>query len=687
LDHARLQMEDVDSSRVAGSAMSENVVEEEAHDEVQGEVQEDTMRASQCPAIQMEEPEHVNTAESAVSKIVVQEEVQEDTLRASQRPALEDVRELLGSVSNGDTTPDADETGLVMSETVHGAESSNLLTTFTPDTSSPQLDHEGGSDSLKETMSSREDIPGYSLPDLLSPIAPKPSSPTPQLERPFLQISEVEAVVHDTDLPSPSKVEARTISPERVNSNAESAPSLLHAVMPRSTSAAKSRRPKQLLDALSPSGSPQIGTSLLRRESLRRMETPSKKRELRKPKGPKKRDTLSRRDTLQEREILQKVIAETSQDPNPENADLAIVEASAPSSDDLVAKIEQTEHDEQQIGSGTGADEEHTTNDAVTGAESPVPASDDAKAEKDLHRAMEAIEVFEHPTKSDAIDISLPASDVEAEEMKAIDNANEMIAEAELEEASRKTRSGARFSDDTSMLRDFLNRAQASKAAKTPLLSRLDAPNPQTSPRRSPRKALGPRKGNASTPQKLGDIANRPSTPPGMPKAAILDSDDAEEMTATPTSCRRSTRTRLPAPSKAPPGAPSFIPVRRADGTDPVVLQKSQAQEIAMVTRANTRRNKGQSKPPLLALKDVPAGSAELATAKQHAESAKSVGWAERLASYQDPKEQADEVEENKPKVRRMRGLGVVNGTPAPKKSTAVVGTSNGTPARRGRVR
>ena len=129
--------------------------------------------------------------------------------------------------------------------------------------------------------------------------------------------------------------------------------------------------------------------------------------------------------------------------------------------------------------------------------------------------------------------------------------------------------------------------------------------------------------------------------------------------------------------------------MRRADGTDPVVLQKSQAQELAVTTRANTRRNKGQSKPPLLALQDLASESADVAsTAKEGAEKAKSVAWAERLASYQGAKDEADDAEEMRPKVRRLRGLGTVNGTPAAKRRTAVVSTSNGTaaPKRRGRM-
>ncbi len=689
-DHARPQMEDATAGIAADSTVNEDVVQEE-----------------------------------------VLEEVREDTLRASQSPALDDVRELLGSASKLCTSPDDDEASrmdgdeieLRTTETLCGARSIDLREKFTPYDSAPLPDLKEESHLRQGETSSQGEIPRDSLLGSIPPTVPEHSALNTPIEGPSLPVSEAEAVVdnndflsqsklkdattspghtvtHDTEYPSPSQLEGGTIPQEHVVSNAELVPSSSHVATPALASAAKSRRPKQLTDALSPSGSPQIGTSLLRRESLRRKESPTKKRELRK-RSPKKRETLSRRDTLQEREILQKVIAETNEGPNADDADHAVVEAAAPSSDDLIARIEQHEHSVQRINSEKSAVEEQPIEKVVTGAESLISASDGATMETDLHRAMEAIEVFVHPTTSDAKDVSISTSDAEAEETKAIDKANGMIAKAELEEATqtvetvqeqtelpaRKTRSGARFSDDTSMLRDFLNRAQASKAAKIPILSPLEAPKPQDSPRRSPRKALRTRIGDASTPQKLGDIAHRPGTPPGMPKADMLDSDDAEEMTATPTSCRRSTRTRLPAPSKTPPGAPSFIPVRRADGADPVVLQKSQAQELAIVTRANTRRNKGQSRPPLLALKDLPAELAEPDTARQRADVGKSVGWATTLASYQDPKEEADEVKERKPKVRRMKGLGGVNGTPAPKKTTAVVGTSNGTPARRGKVR
>ena len=515
-------------------------------------------------------------------------------------------------------------------------------------------------------------------------------------------LTEAGLVFDQPNLNSSSTPSVRAKTPKRASPRKKPVILSPHAV----TTPGATTTPKLLLSAESlrpdyPGETPQIGTSLLRRESLRRKENPSKNKDARKSKTPKKRDTLQRRDTLQEREILQKVIAETNIDHSDENLDARPIETStllgknsAPRAEDDIGYLGYIAHDspepvlhEEQLAIGT-----------VAGAEAVLPATDETDVEKHLHRAMEAIEVYEHPGIADASQPLVGVTSDDTQGTEALDEANEVLAKTELDDvsqamegtrqqtANQKTRSGARFSDDTSMLKDFLNRAQARKAAQKPLLSAPDAPIPQCSPRRSPRKTHGSQDGHALSPQKRRTIVNRPGTPPGKPKTETLDSEEGEELTAEPASCRRSTRTRLPAPSKAAPGAPSFIPVRRADGTDPVVLQKSQAQELAVTTRANTRRNKGQSKPPLLALQDLATESADVGgTAKQGAETAKCVAWAERLASYQDAKGEAEDAEERRPKVRRLRGLGAVNGTPAAKRRTAVVSTSNGTPAAKGR--
>ena len=469
----------------------------------------------------------------------------------------------------------------------------------------------------------------------------------------------------------------------------------------KSKTPASIRTPKNFCTATdpcgeTPGGSPQIGTSLLRRESLRRKESPHKKGSLQAKKTAKKRDTLQRRDTLQEREILQKVIAEAAPHQTTDSLDHCAIEETVAA--DTAFDVA---HISRPSSIHSNSDKEMMNDTIPSIADTTLPSLQD-DGNKDLHRAIEAIEAYVNPISEEMDGDAQVVSNDDLATKEAIDHANRTIANIEVNEAvqvtedaevqreisKRQTRSAARFSDDTSMLKEFLNRAQAKKAAKRPVLLEPDLPQPQTSPRRSPRKAFGSHDGNASTPQKLRDIANRSGTPPGKPELENPDPDDAVDVNVEPTSCRRSTRTRLPAPSKAPPGAPSFIPVRRADGTDAVVLQKSHSQELAMTTRANTRRNKGQSKPPILALQDLPLEVADTITAAgQQKRQTKSVGWAERLASYSDAKE-TETLEEARPKVRRMKGLGSVNGTPVAKRVTAIVGTSNGTPApkRKGKI-
>lgn len=258
-----------------------------------------------------------------------------------------------------------------------------------------------------------------------------------------------------------------------------------------------------------------------------------------------------------------------------------------------------------------------------------------------------------------------------------------------------KTRSGARFSDDTNMLKDFLSRAQARKLAKdVTLVPVSNAATAATSPRRSQRNALATLDSNSPSPHKPRGLSSHPGTPPNKPRLAEVPREGNDESTTRGSPVRRSTRKRLPAPAKTATGAPSFIPVRRADGTDPVVLQKSVAQELALVTQTNTRRNKGQSRPPAVMLKSLAVEMVEDGTKGGHAlRNCKSVGWDQKLVYYQDGTEAIIDVEsqkeEKRPKARRLRGLGTGNGTPAPKRKTADMLSSNGPPGskRSGRLR
>lgn len=274
------------------------------------------------------------------------------------------------------------------------------------------------------------------------------------------------------------------------------------------------------------------------------------------------------------------------------------------------------------------------------------------------------------------------ADDSEISEAKVEENSK---TTPQTEELGRRTRSATRFSDETKMLKDFVNRVQAEKAAKD-LRILVDVAAPMASPRRSPRKALAEVDKNSPSPQKPHDLVDRPGTPSGDRKLGTIDYDDQDEIAAEQKMCRRSTRTGVFAPSTNAAGAPSFIPVRRADGEAIVPLQTSRAQELATITRANTKRNKGQSKPAKVTLQTLPADASEDAIERPggHGD-ARAVGWDETLVYYQDRSEWKEGEAEKRPKGGRMRKVGATNGTPARKTLVPETDSTNGGSAARGR--
>lgn len=287
------------------------------------------------------------------------------------------------------------------------------------------------------------------------------------------------------------------------------------------------------------------------------------------------------------------------------------------------------------------------------------------------------------------------------------------VSSEQTEQVGKLTRSTPRFSDDTNLLKDFLSRAQAKKAAKE---DQSNVSARMILPRLSPRAALAD---VTLSPPQPTELASRPGTSPVKQQDTLEghgdnnddddDDDDNEEKeegeekgkdkcdngdegeekldgAARETgSCRRSTRTRFFTPAKT--AVITRIPVRRADGTEPIVLQRSEAQALALATRNNTRRNKGQSKPPKLRLKKLPAEAAdEVTIAPSRAErgKGKAVGWDEKLVDYLNPLEW-QEGDERRARVRRLRKLGAVNGTPAPKKAFVELDSSNEDGAPKGR--
>ncbi|KAJ8058079.1 hypothetical protein OCU04_012938 [Sclerotinia nivalis] len=279
--------------------------------------------------------------------------------------------------------------------------------------------------------------------------------------------------------------------------------------------------------------------------------------------------------------------------------------------------------------------------------------------------------------------------------------------------------------DDMDILRQFLTRVKADKAAK----AAAPAPKKRRSLPHSPlRIPLGDiMNAEASSPVQATkeefDVSfpattspsrkSRPATPPS------IDEVDLEAK-----SIRRSGRTRPPVP-KIPLPAPSSIPVRRLgghDGDTTVTLKQSVEKELAALTRVNTRKNKAGAVLPEILLarkadeKDNPAKrQKELKEMfeekvrrekKAQGKTRKTVVWAEEIAQYQtlarkEKKTMASRkvsrsgeriVDENKPeeaeeaKEKWVR-VKIPTGSSSRTSKIAVgIPTANGTPAKKKRL-
>ncbi|KAL1651903.1 hypothetical protein SLS58_000026 [Diplodia intermedia] len=200
--------------------------------------------------------------------------------------------------------------------------------------------------------------------------------------------------------------------------------------------------------------------------------------------------------------------------------------------------------------------------------------------------------------------------------------------------------------EDTAFLKDFLSRAGASKASREATVTQLETMTKRRDSDvvrqalSSPRMALESKDPNSH----IATSAGSPSL-----KANMKDSEDISGVTALdgkkldfgdltsdltleepaeeppapapaattpkPQSNRRSSRarqTRLPA---TPAAGPNRIQFRGAAGADPVVLKKSSdAQEMAAVTRTNTRKNKGSALAAPIRLNKLKAESLKAGT-------------------------------------------------------------------------
>ena len=271
--------------------------------------------------------------------------------------------------------------------------------------------------------------------------------------------------------------------------------------------------------------------------------------------------------------------------------------------------------------------------------------------------------------------------------------------------------------DDTAILKSFLSRAAASKAERSAIITRRSSlENRRDSDiirhaLASPRKALEEKDRNSPSKadsEATFDLSVTPALNSEIEEAASPTSEQpapedlGEEKTGR--GSRRSSRakkSRLPAPATAQPQASNKIAIRRADGSDPVVLKKTDAQELALITKNNTRKNKQGAfmvslrllklqaeailsppvhlnegeKPPVPGRRGI-RWDETLAYYQEHADTlaaqqaeAESLATPDELslpdsAATKKPKAKSSTDKNSTPKIRRVRGLGTANGTP-----------------------
>ncbi|PQE08517.1 hypothetical protein CJF30_00005389 [Rutstroemia sp. NJR-2017a BBW] len=223
--------------------------------------------------------------------------------------------------------------------------------------------------------------------------------------------------------------------------------------------------------------------------------------------------------------------------------------------------------------------------------------------ESDEADAMEDFESLEPVTVAD-LNVSALLSNSATTE-KVNETSAQTTTDSELPtNQSSAMGSSSYMTDDTDLLREFLTRVKADKAAKAaappkrrslphsplriPLGDNIDIEPSSPIPEPEHEPASTKDDFNLSTPGPSTSSPTRKRKSKPTPLPSSLTTPEPQSST------RRSGRTRLPV-SKVPLPAPSFIPVRRLGGQDgdpQVALKRSADKELAALTRVNTRKNK-----------------------------------------------------------------------------------------------
>lgn len=273
----------------------------------------------------------------------------------------------------------------------------------------------------------------------------------------------------------------------------------------------------------------------------------------------------------------------------------------------------------------------------------------------------EASELLEHTGNLEGQNLSDDEPNAALQESSTPDPSTTELTEAILDNAPITTYDH----DDTDMLRSFLTRVKANKAAKAKTSIPKRKRSLPHSPLQIPLGTLDASSPSSPKEKDEFDVSRAQPSPSNRRKRneplGGHDNDATE-----PKSIRRSGRTRLPV--KAAPLAPSCIPVRtRGQDDSTVTLRSSEDKERVALTKFNTRKNKGGASHPAeflakkadekedpvsrqRALKEVYDAKAIMQT---HAKKKKTVVWAEELVEFQGEKKkvEADKGQENEMEV------------------------------------
>lgn len=217
----------------------------------------------------------------------------------------------------------------------------------------------------------------------------------------------------------------------------------------------------------------------------------------------------------------------------------------------------------------------------------------------------------EEPSNTTAVDDQQPThkNTVPAQEITSVEQESTLV---------RSALQSSLDGEDAELLNNFLTKARAKRAAKAAMAVQENVEEKVTKEEEVPdlptprsRRALGELDANSPSPspQKVRipspKKAEDPAGSPLRKEIANKDKEQAgdEQQQSSPVT-RRSTRVRVP-PRTTTTAIRNTLSLRRAKGTEFVFLQRTEAQELALATRKNTRQNKGNAVFPKYVLKNL----------------------------------------------------------------------------------